>query len=179
MSIKSHWRIRKETTPGNPDPWEISHAYDESQECFAREDHEYGSFAEHDRALKAVIKFSWHECGTHAGVVPFYGLELGVDHPVDGRACGIDVAGFRYLETALAFAEEVRGLSVSQIISRAELQLLPFDFPYDTAGDEADKNALIVGATLYHCTPEHGTIWSHDLESWDAENREAKALEAA
>lgn len=177
MATKSHWRIRKETTPGNPYPWEISHAYDESQECFDREDHEYGSFAEHNRALKAVIEFSWHECGTHAGVVPFYGLELGVDHATQGRACAIDVAGFRYLEKALAFAEEVRGLSVSQIIGRAELQGLPFDFPYDVDGVEADKALTIVGATVYHCTPEHGTIWNHDLESWDAEAREA--MEAA
>lgn len=168
MASKSHWRIRKETTPGNPDPWEISHAYDESHACFAR-DNEYGSFAEHDKALKAVIEFSWQECGTHAGVVPFYGLELGVDHATQGRACAIDVAGFRYLEKALAFAEEVRGLNVSQIIRRAELLSLPFDFHYDVDEVESDRASIIVGATVYHCTPEHGTIWNHDLESWDAE----------
>lgn len=163
--IKSHWFIRKNTGRDSTYPWRVNHIADDSDPHFhSNHSHSHGAFDTFKEALIAMRELSWKECGLALDRVPFYGLELGIDTPDGLRTCALDVAGFHYMEEALAYAETLRLMPAQKAMERAEADghmVSPMD------ADDADLHRPLVGATAYLYDPQIGTTWSHDLDSWD------------
>lgn len=160
---RPHWTIRKDESVRDGHPWHYQHALTETDPHFSR-DHDYGSTATFKEAVAAVDAASWTECGLALDQVPFYGLELGIDAPTGLRTCALDVAGFRYLEGAVAYAETLRGCAAREAMDRAERQgrmVSPMD------ADDEDLHLPIVGATIYLYDPREGTLWVDNLLSWE------------
>lgn len=161
--INSHWIVRKDTAGDGIYLWYVNHVVDDSDPHF-HVSHDYGALGTFNEALIVLRELSWKECGLALDRVPFYGLELGIDTPDGLRTCALDVAGFHYMEEALAYAETLRLMPAQKAMERAESDghmVSPMD------ADDADLHRPLVGATAYLYDPQIGTTWSHDLDSWD------------
>lgn len=158
---RSHWRIFKDTASDPLLPWHYEHATAAGDSHFDVLVHDYGTVETFRQAVREVNSLSWRTCGLAFDQVPFYGLELGIDTSDGARTCALDVAGFRYLEEATAYAETLRDLPAEDASIRAERDghmVSPMD------ADDEDLHLPIVGATVYLYDDE--TVWSYDLASW-------------
>lgn len=158
---RTHWTISKDERARDGRPWSFQHVHDRTDPHYAQ-GHGGGSVATFKEAVAAVNEVSWAGCGLALDQVPFYGLELGINTPDGQRTCALDVAGFRHLEEATAYAETLRSLSAEDASIRAEHDghmVSPMD------ADDEDLHLPLAGATVYLYDDE--TTWSHDLLSWE------------
>jgi len=162
MRTHSHWMIRKSRKTAQARPWQISHPGDgcAAASVVGWRKH-FNDFA---GAVAAVGNLSWEYCGLAYDLVPFYGLELGIDTPNGWRTCALDVAGFRFLEQATFYANTLRWLPAEAASTRAErdgYMVSAMD------ADDGDLHLPLTGATVYRYDPQVGTTWNHDLLSWE------------
>lgn len=159
---QAHWRIFKDAASDSMFPWHYEHIHHVNDPHFNVLAHDYGTVETFREAASEVDRLSWRECGLALDEVAFFGLELGIDAPGGMRTCALDVAGFRFLEEATAYAAELRGLPAETAMARAERD---GHMVSTMDADDEDLHLPLAGATVYLYDTE--TTWSHDLLSWE------------